>query len=162
MPRAPQQEYAGHAEALVDEWHRTLRARLGNGLCHEGRGRVSAGQLPQHHRIGHSARRWSPAAVQAFHLLWGARKGALRAWPASEANGAGGRLGKMRQQGGPGLGHLLRECELLLPSTCADLGVMSLLELPPCSTPDARNGLDTILSLSKTYAEFVHCMKYPG
>jgi len=45
--------------------HRALRARLGNGLGHEGLGLVSAGQLHQHHLIGRSALRLSTAAVQA-------------------------------------------------------------------------------------------------
>ena len=73
--RATQQEHAGHAQALVDEGHRALRARLGNGLRHEGLGLVSAGQLHQHHLIGSLRCGCRQPLFQLHHLLWSVRKG---------------------------------------------------------------------------------------
>ncbi len=106
--RATQQEHAGHAEALVDEWHRALRARMGNGLRHEGLGLVSAGQLHQHNLIGSLRCGGRQPLFKLQHLLWGVRKG-LREHGFKRGEWMREAIGVMMHQGKLGLGHLLRE-----------------------------------------------------
>ena len=75
--RATQQEHAGRAEALVDEWHRALSTRLGNGLRHEGLGLVSTAQLHQHNLVGNLRRRGRQAMFKLQHVFWGLWKGRI-------------------------------------------------------------------------------------
>ena len=106
--RATKQEHAGGTQALVHEGHRTLRARLGNGLPHEGLVLVGAGQLDQHNLIGSLRCRCRQPLFKLQHVLWGVRKG-LREQGFKRGEWMREAIGGMMHQGKHRLGHLLRE-----------------------------------------------------
>ena len=100
----------------MDEGHRALRTRVGQGLRHEGLRLVRTSQLCQDHLGGALRRRCWQALFPRQPVVWGLGKGLLEEG-LKQGELARVDLGGMMPQGKPSVGPLFMEWNSVRPQT---------------------------------------------